>query len=211
MNWIPTTEAELRALLDRSALEESAVLELKREVGSRSLEVAKDIAAMANDGGVILYGVAEDDHGQPGSLSPFPLAGAAARIDAIVSTAISEPPLLEIKTIPSESEEGAGYLVVVVPPSIRAPHMVVVKGHNRFYGRSAKGNVPLTEGDVARLYQRRQQAETDAEQLLEELISHAPGKPPRAVHGSIWLQNRCFPARPWLRMLFRAPDILLMS
>jgi len=45
---------------------------------------------------------------------------------------------------------------VIVPQSARAPHMVIVKGDNRYYGRDARGNRVLNEGDVARLYERRQ-------------------------------------------------------
>jgi hypothetical protein len=46
-----------------------------------------------------------------------------------------------------------------VPQSSRAPHQVTVGGDLRFYGRAAKGNRILTEGEVARLYRRREEWE----------------------------------------------------
>jgi hypothetical protein len=52
--------------------------------------------------------------------------------------------------------------------------MVVVGGDNRFYGRSATGNVRLTEGEVARLYERRRRWEGNREALLDEVIGRAP-------------------------------------
>jgi hypothetical protein len=55
--------------------------------------------------------------------------------------------------------------------------MVIVGEENRYYGRSATGNVRLTEGEVARLYQRRQRWEIDREALLEEAIDRAPMEP----------------------------------
>jgi hypothetical protein len=48
--------------------------------------------------------------------------------------------------------------------------MVTVGGDNRYYGRGATGNMRLSEGDVARLYERRQRWEIDREDMLDEVI-----------------------------------------
>jgi hypothetical protein len=64
--------------------------------------------------------------------------------------------------------------VVVVPPSPLAPHMVTVGREYRYYGRGPTGNVPLTEGEVARLYERRRRWEVDREAMLDEVIELAP-------------------------------------
>lgn len=140
----------------------------------RSKDLAVDVAAMANDGGTLLYGVDEDDHGKPAVRTPIQLNGARERVDQIVQTCISEPPDVEIHAIPAEEAEGKGYLVVAVPSSPRAPHMVTVGKDNRYYGRSATGNMPSTEGEVARLYERRSKWEVDRAALLEEAIARAP-------------------------------------
>jgi hypothetical protein len=149
------------------------------ELPSNNREIAKDIAAMANDGGVLVYGIAEDADGRPSVLNPIPLANRPERITSITQTSIAEPPEIMISSVPTVADPSKGYLVVVVPPSIRAPHMVVVKRDNRYYGRTATGNTPLSEGEVARLYQRRQQWEVDRDVLLTEGIRRAPF-PPRA-------------------------------
>jgi hypothetical protein len=66
---------------------------------------------------------------------------------------------------------------VLVPQSARAPHQVIVGGDGRYYGRGAKGNRILSEGDVARLYQRRQGWEQDRDALLREAIEQQPYGP----------------------------------
>jgi hypothetical protein len=55
--------------------------------------------------------------------------------------------------------------------------MVTVGEEDRYYGRSATGNVRLTEGEVARLYERRGRWEVDRDALLEEAIGRAPLDP----------------------------------
>jgi hypothetical protein len=80
-------------------------------------------------------------------------------------------------TIPTGEDPSLGYLVISVPASPRAPHMVTVGKEYRYYGRSATGNVPLTEGEVARLYERRQRLEMDRGDILDEAIESAPIAP----------------------------------
>jgi hypothetical protein len=56
--------------------------------------------------------------------------------------------------------------------------MVTVGKEHRYYGRGATGNVLLSEGEVARLYERRRQWEVDRSAMLDEAIESAP-VPPR--------------------------------
>ncbi|HXD33247.1 MAG TPA: hypothetical protein VN643_19150, partial [Pyrinomonadaceae bacterium] len=67
-----------------------------------------------------------------------------------------------------------GYLVVLVPLSERAPHMVIVKSEKRFYGRGETGNYVLSQAEVERLYDRRRRTETSIVPLLEDAIQQAP-------------------------------------
>jgi hypothetical protein len=55
-----------------------------------------------------------------------------------------------------------------------APHQVAVKGDRRFYGRSDTGNRVLSEGEVARLYRRRDEWDADAQQLLAQCVANSP-------------------------------------
>jgi hypothetical protein len=175
--WIPQTEAEIVSVVTSGTLEESVTFDAKREIPAKNPEIAKDIAAMANDGGVIIYGIAEDDQGRPTILTPIPLAGQRERIGSIVQTAIAEPPSVTVSAIPTTDDPSRGYIMVVVPPSERAPHMVIVKGDYRYYGRGPAGNVPLTEGEVARLYERRRQWAVDRDGLLAAELEQSPFPP----------------------------------
>lgn len=172
--WIPASIAELETLVTQGILEESAFLDFKRELPSKSRDIARDIAAMANEGGVLIHGVGEDEHGRPTILNPIRLVGEAERVSNILRTSVSDPPTIEIKTLTLADDPARGYLAIIIPPSPRAPHMVVVEGEDRFYGRSAKGNVRLNEAEIARLYERRKTRQGDGDTFLDEAIKAAP-------------------------------------
>jgi len=171
--WIPETEEEIVRAVNSGGLTESAIFDAKQDL-SANREIAKDICAMTVDGGSIIYGIGEDEHGHLTVLNPIDVAGQKERIASIVQTSISEPPEVRIVLIPTEADPSKGYLVVRVPPSPRVPHMVIVGGENRFYSRGPAGNVRLNEGDVARLYEGRHRLESDRQNLLDEVISRAP-------------------------------------
>lgn len=177
--WVPASEQEILASIDAGDLVETASFDAKASLPAKgkSKDLATDVAAMANDGGTLLYGVGEDEDDRLTVSQPFSLAGVRERVDQIVRTSISEPPDIQVREIRSDNDPGLGYLVVVVPPSPRAPHMVTVGKEFRYYGRSDTGNVPLTEGEVARLYERRQRWEIDRNVMLDEAVDSAPIRP----------------------------------
>jgi hypothetical protein len=174
--WIPETEREIIAAIEAGDLVETASFDAKGALPGKgkSKDLAIDVAAMTSDGGTLLYGVGEDEDRRPTVPQPFRLAGARERVDQIVQTSISESPNIDVREIPTDHDSSLGYLVIAAPPSPRAPHMVTVGKDYRYYGRSATGNVPLTEGEVARLYERRQRWEVDRDGLLDEAIESAP-------------------------------------
>jgi hypothetical protein len=175
--WLPESAEELERLAREDVLEETAAMDYKKELG-KNKEIAKDVAAMANDGGVICYGIGEDERGRPCCPEPIRVEGQPERIMNVVRTSISEPPSIDIRTIISGSNHDQGYIFVLVPQSPLAPHMVVVDKDFRFYGRGALGNVPLTQGEVERLYERRRVWGRDVESSLDrvELDSQLPAK-----------------------------------
>jgi hypothetical protein len=170
--WIPASTAEIEGAARSNGLGETASFETKRAlpIPRKNVDLAIDVAAMSTDGGVLLYGIGEDHDEQPTAQEPFPLAGAKERVDQIVQTSIMEPPNIEIRTYPTDGDSSIGYLLVIVPQSARAPHQVTVGGNLRFYGRGATGNRILTEGEIARLYERRQAWERDRDALLQRAI-----------------------------------------
>jgi hypothetical protein len=189
--WVPSSAHEIEDAARSGDLRETSSFDAKADLPQpmKNSEVAKDVAAMATNGGVLLYGVAEDEHGNPSEPQPISLAGAPERVSQIVSTSIAEVPFIDVRAFPCEEDPSKGYLVVIVPQSARAPHMVIVGGDNRYYGRDAKGNRILTEADVARLYERRQRWEVDREQVLRDVIAHPPA-PPREGQGYVYAYTR---------------------
>lgn len=177
--WTPASFEEIEEAAADGRLEERPAVEAKRELPrkGRSHDAAVDIAAMTTAGGTLIYGVAEDEQQRPRIPHPIELGGAAERIDQIAQTSISEPPYIEVRELPRDHDAQRGYLVVLVPKSPRAPHQVSVKGDLRYYGRGAKGNRTLTEGEVARLYHERERQEVDANRLLEAIVALAPVEP----------------------------------
>jgi hypothetical protein len=172
--WVPKTEEEIINAVTGGFVEESPIFDAKKDLPQKNQEIAKDIAAMATDGGVLIYGIDEDVNGRPTILNPIPLANQPERITSIVQTSIAEPPFVSITTVPTISNQSIGYIIVVVPASERAPHMVIVKGEHRYYGRTAKGNRILNEAEVARLYERRKLLEVDRDKMIEEEIKQSP-------------------------------------
>ncbi len=170
--WIPDSAAEIEAAARSANLRETASFDGKEALppSSKNRDVATDVAAMTTEGGVIVYGLGEDDNKRLTILAPFDLAGAAERVDQIVQTSIMEVPFIETRPLYTDADSGIGYLVVVVPQSARAPHQVVVSDDRRFYGRGATGNRRLPEGEIARLYQRRQNWEQDRDELLRAAV-----------------------------------------
>lgn len=166
--WVPSSAEELEAAVDAGDLVETGSLDFKREINNKA--VAVDVAAMALDGGVLVYGVGEDANERPAEKRPFVLKRQKERIDSIVTSAVTEVPHIEIVLLPLKEDPAKGYLVVVVPQSARAPHMA----RGKYYGRGATGNRQLNEPDVARLYARRQTWEVDRASLIEETIAMAP-------------------------------------
>ena len=171
--WTPERAEEVERAARNGEIQETATFDAKAEIG-RAKEVAKDIAAMANDGGVLLYGIGEDDNDHPTVLQPFELKGAKEKIANWVQTCIAPAPIIRPDPLPKEDDPSIGYLVVEVPASPDAPHMVTKSQNNRFYGRNGPRNVRLSAGEVERLFQRRESWKRDREKLIDEFISDAP-------------------------------------
>jgi len=179
--WIPKSAAEIEEAANRGDLEETQTFDAKAAlpVPKKNHDLAVDVSAMTVAGGSIVYGLGEDKNKRLTVLSPIELAGAAERVAQIAETSISEPPFIRVQALPTEADPATGYLLVVVPQSARAPHQVIVGGDMRYYGRGAKGNRILSEGEIAKLYAQREQWEVDREHLLEAELADAPDLDPR--------------------------------
>lgn len=154
-------------------------------MAKRNIDLAIDVAAMSTEGGALLYGVGEDENDRLTELKPITLAGAADRIGHIVVTSIAEVPYIEVREHPCADDPSRGYVSVLVPQSARAPHQVIVGGDLRFYGRGAKGNRRLNEGEIADSMTGATEWSQDRDRLLAEAVAEPfPPQEDRAyVHG----------------------------
>jgi hypothetical protein len=202
--WVPGNLEQLEQAVTSGALEEKHDFDAKRELPTSNKELAKDIAAMTTDGGLLVYGIAEDDNGQPRVLQPIELSGAAERIDQVAQHSLSGTPKIEFVHLRTPEDGGRGYLVVVVPPSPEAPHQVTVGNDRRFYGRNDTGNRRLSEEEIARLYERRRMQSVDREEILQECVARSPFGSAGAEHG--FLQAFVQPVPPDDDLWARAVD-----
>src|SRR5690349_17524463 len=120
--WLPRTEEEIVDAINRTSLEETSTFDAKREIPAKNSDTAKDVSAMANSaGGVILYGVGEDENARLTIPNPIPISGQRERIEQIIRTSVDEIPDFTVISILSKANPALGYIVVVIPPSARAP------------------------------------------------------------------------------------------
>jgi len=92
-----------------------------------TFELAKDIAALANQvGGLLVIGIVEDDQGRASGLQPVKLDDSEkGRIRQIVADRIF--PMVanvQVKDVPTASDRERGYYLIFVPHSTLAPHAV---------------------------------------------------------------------------------------
>lgn len=175
--WFPTTTEELSEAIDAGSLpRESAAFEVKAQLPekSKSSDIAVDVAAMATDGGVIVYGITENKSAGTFNASPVTLQGAKERISDVVSSHVRERIEFYVHELALDDDPTKGFIVVDVPASVRAPHMVEAKGQYRYYRRVPGGNSALTEAEVASLYEQRQGFEHSIPTALDKAISVAP-------------------------------------
>jgi len=155
---------QVEIAVNNGLVEENHFLDLKRELRSGSSankDIAKDIAAFAVDGGLILIGV---DEGPPVSVTPVSLSGLAERVEQIGLMAVSEPVSVSTTLLRTANDPELGVLAVSVPASPRAPHMV----DGRYYARGDKTNIVLSDQEVFRHHQRRVETRSD---LVADTVS----------------------------------------
>ena len=175
--WIPRTWEQIEAL--KGTAEESDVLDFKRELPATTKpaneETAKDIAAMSVAGGVIVYGVDENRTTLVATTThPVVLARARERFQQIAGSRIAPGCPIEVVNVASPTDPSKGVVVIAVPPSSLAPHMV---GH-RYPVMRGTVTESLSEPEIARLYARRQ-AMLDASPPSSRDAMDASFAPPR--------------------------------
>ncbi|MBW3083943.1 hypothetical protein KEM60_00125 [Austwickia sp. TVS 96-490-7B] len=166
-----STWQELKAAAAGGLLSETQWCEVK-EMPSQSskasnVELAKDLASLSVDGGLLVYGVADKSFEVVGC----DLTNFETRISQVAATRVT-PPLSPVLNppIPCPDDDGKHVLIVSVPASPVAPHMV----DGSYWGRSSDGKRKLADPEVRRLIQARENAEEKFGQILDDLVRNDP-------------------------------------
>jgi hypothetical protein len=166
------SEADLQVAASEGLLVENHFLELKREIPpgkGNNQELAADLASLAVDGGTIMVGVAQRENDAP-ALVPQPLDGMRERIAEVART-IPDPPLpVTVDRLPSAGDDAIGYLVIHVPASPNAPHMVGC----RYWGRGDATKFVLSDPEVRRLHALHRDDEAEADAMIRAEIDRDP-------------------------------------
>lgn len=146
-------------------------------------ENAKDFASLANSrGGIIVTGVKEDGADHADELLGVEDERAKSLVTKFrsVATSLVRPfiPAFKVYSVPLPASPGRSAVVVEVPRSPEAPHLVVVdKESMRYPKRIGTDTAWLGESELEAAYERRfalrQDAQTHLERLYDELRRRA--------------------------------------
>ena len=171
--WLPTSVADVHSAIGDGTLSERHWLDVKETVGGgdgAKKELARDLASFGNDGGGLIIGVAEDKTTGILALAPVALAGFAERIDQVARSRCDPPLYVQCHPLTDPGDPTQGVLLVEVPPSASAPHMV----DGAYWGRNDKTKHKLIDSEVANLHARRTARQLTGEQLIAREIARSP-------------------------------------
>lgn len=168
-----THEMIVRAV--ESAVQETDDLDWKQalpvDVDKKLKEFAKDVAAMANtNGGVIVYGVREDDQ-RAAEITPVPVTTREReRLRALAARHI-RPLIAGVEIVPlvTEEDDERGVLVVSVPASPDAPHVVGERNEMGIPFRHGPHTEWMSEHQLERAYRDRFNRQADDAEALTRL------------------------------------------
>jgi hypothetical protein len=165
MSW-----ADVESAAAAGSLDETHWVELKEAVPPTSkpanLELARDLASLGADGGLLIVGI-QDANGKAGKVvGTDDLLALRDRIDQVARSTVHPPLAVSSSSIldPSDVSKGRGCLIVSVPASPDAPHMV----DKHYWGRGDTGKVRLDDSQVQRYFEARRLRREEAAGKLHE-------------------------------------------
>lgn len=171
--WKPTGWSDVVEAAAGGLLDESHWIDLKQELPPRNrahnTELAKDLASLAVGGGLLLIGI-EDRDSHAGKVCGVELAGLADRVDHVARDRVHPSLVVRSQEIKDPDREGWGCLLVHIPPSAQAPHMV----DYIYYGRGDRANIRLGDEQVRTIIEGRSRSRMD---VLAELRRMADDDP----------------------------------
>ena len=126
-------------------------------------DLASDVAAMANlAGGVILIGVEENEHAQAIAAPGVPMSDEVDRRILQVVSGISPVPSVAVRRVPVGDDPAHGFVMILVPRSLAAPHAVTVNGTSlRFPIRHGTTTRFMQAPEVATAFRQRALAQNE--------------------------------------------------
>lgn len=177
---------EVTSAAEAGVLDEGHWVELKEHVPAAArkanVELAKDLASLALDGGVLIIGI-EDDHGAAGAVVGTPLQGLRTRISQVSHGSIRPPLPVVVAEHPHPSDPAKGLVVVTVPASLSAPHMV----DDRYWGRSPEGKRALGDVEVRRVMEALGERRAGFADRLARVREHDPYPAPSRTNSHLYL------------------------
>lgn len=153
--FAPTTWEEIEIAVDAGILDEGRWVELKKEIPAKSKgsnkELAKDLASLSVDGGTLIVGIEESSAGVAGTIVGADLSSLQIRMNQVTQSTIRPPLHISTHTLPHPDNTDLGVMVVSVPASASAPHMV----DGSYWGRTEHGKTTLSDDQVRQLMENR--------------------------------------------------------
>ncbi|HTV48310.1 MAG TPA: ATP-binding protein [Phycisphaerae bacterium] len=126
---------------------------------NKKKEFLADVSSFANaSGGDIIYGIKEavdtngKKTGEPEEVIPIQNETsdtAKLRCEQIIINSIAPRVRVYIEAIRGWGNEGNGFVLLIrIPKSFAAPHMVTYKNTSRFFSRNSAGKYPLDVGEI---------------------------------------------------------------
>ncbi|MCR4512662.1 helix-turn-helix domain-containing protein [Aeromicrobium sp. 50.2.37] len=199
---MPASEDELSTAIADGRLEESHYLDLKREVEAgraANKELARDLAQFAIDSGTLVIGVDEVPDGPP-VLAPVVLEGLPERIEQVAGSTVDAPLFVTTTVIQSSSDPTRGYVLVHIPASASAPHMV----DGAYLGRGDKKRVRLSDVEVRRLHAQLAAGEDEVRDAVRAYARRDPV--PADIRRNAHLYVLAVPVTPRREMLLDVTD-----
>lgn len=139
---------------EQGLINERTHCELKKGLppASQNTELARDLASMTVEGGLLIYGVSDAGGGTAGTVVGIEEAESArTRLVGIAQGSVQPSIVCDVEIITNPANPERACVVVVVPPSPVAPH----RADERYWGRSAEGKRVLSDAEAADLFARR--------------------------------------------------------
>lgn len=152
----------------------------KNDDGKR--ETLRDISAMANEyGGEILLGV--DECGEGVASEIVGILDGEQEAQSIVSSCLSniDERIRGLATHPVPLSNGKHVVIIQIPQSLRAPHMVTYKGLNQFWARHDRQKSSMSTDEIRDACLRVEMLTTKLQEFLQKRLAKvdrfASGKP----------------------------------